>query len=1001
MNFKLHSSCIIQKTSTKLCFTSQVIFTHYSNNYLNHMKSFYLLFYTLLISIKAYTQDPVYRSINNVSGLPSNTVYNILQDKKGFIWLGHDRGLCRYDGKSFKQYALNAQKGRSLSNVLDINEVIWCQDFSGNFYHTSGDSLIQENRFSANGVYNSAHISAENSLAFVTADSVKFFNTVSSQKSALKIPLKAAYGACVYQNRLYFFAQQTFYSSDDVSLKSEMVFAKKLPNFFFLLNKNNRFYAITKNESPYIYRLQGNQILPINVLPSGSFIQDVHVLEDEIWVSTSSGAYCFDLDFKAKYNNHCFFRGISITKIIRDREQNYWFGTINKGVLLVTDINMRLQKFENESMTALSIGDENQILVGTTNNRILAFNTINSTFLSQYKESTNHEVTHIYFDRQTRKTLFSNDRIVYLDEGKKIKELKLAGKDLAKINENLYAIAFSNGISLIGVSAFTPKIPLWLTKDKGSWQEGHYRILDDAPRGRSVYFDTKDSTLYAATARGLLYFSPQGRGEILYENKPIYASQLGFSDGTLFAGTFSDGLFLIKNKTQIVLINKDNSELTKTIYKLQIQGDWVWLVGDELIQRYNLKTKKLIKYTYASGLTKAEIKDILLHKNKIYIATTEGVIVFDNKSTVENELPPTLVTTQFLVNNKPYSDQKSYTLSHTENNISINFSLLAFKTADALQVKYRINDGVWQPLESQSRVLNLPSLSSGIYQISIAAFNESSLQVGNILNYNFSISSPFYKRWWFILLAVSASFFLINAYFKRRLNEIKAKNELLSQKLTLEQELQQSMLSSIKSQMNPHFLFNALNTVQSYIYTNDKENAGQYLGKFSELTRMILDMSNRDSVSLNDEIKALHLYLELEALRFEDKLLYTFDIDDNISLETVHIPSMLIQPYVENAIKHGLLHQRGQWLLTITFIKQDAIILVVVDDNGVGRKRSAELNKNKMKQHQSFASKANQTRLEILNKGLIQNISLNILDKTDAYGNALGTKVTMAIPIVK
>jgi sensor histidine kinase YesM len=965
------------------------------------MRQFFIFIFAILAYINAYAQDPVYRTINNVSGLPSNTVYNILQDKKGFIWMGHDKGLCLYDGKSFKQYALRTQKGRSLSNVLEVNGVVWCQDFSGNFYHISGDSLIQENRFSANGAYSSAHILGENSLSIVTTDSVKFFNTISSKKIALKSPLKASYAGCVHQNRLYFFAQQTLYSSDNISLKSEMVFPKKLPDFFFLLNINNRFYAITKNESPYIYTIKDNQMLPINVLPLGSFIQDVHVLKDEIWVSTSSGAYCFDLNFKPKYDGHCFFKDFSITKIIKDREQNYWFGTLNKGVLLVSDINVRLQKFENESMTALSVGDENQILVGTTNNRILAFNTVNSSFKSQYKESTNHEITHIYVDKQTRKTLFSSDRIGYLSEGKKVRELKLAGKDVEKINENIYAIAFSNGISLIGSNSFTPKIPLWLTKDNGSWQAGHYRILDDAPRGRSVYFDTNDSTLYAATARGLLYFSPQGRGEILYENKPIYASQLGFSDGILFAGTFSNGLFLIKNKTQIVSINSENSELSKTIYKLQIKDDWVWLVGDELIEKYNLKTKKIIKYTYASGLSKAEIKDILLHQNKVYIATTEGLIVFDNKQNAENELPPTLVTTHFLVNNKPYFDKKTYTLSHTENNISINFSLLAYKTADALLVKYRINDGIWQPLEAQSRVLNLPSLSSGAYEISIAAFNELGTQVGNILTYNLSISAPFYKRWWFILLGIMSSLLLIGAYFKARLKDIKTKNELLSQKLTLEQELQQSMLSSIKSQMNPHFLFNALNTVQSYIYTNDKENAGQYLGKFSELTRMILDMSNKDSVSMSDEVKALRLYLELESLRFEEKLHYTFNIDDTINLDTVHIPSMLIQPYVENAIKHGLLHQRGQWQLSLSFVKENKVILVVVDDNGVGRKRSAELNKNKMKQHQSFASKANQTRLEILNKGLIQNISLNILDKTDAYGNALGTKVTMAIPIVK
>ena len=227
------------------------------------------------------------------------------------------------------------------------------------------------------------------------------------------------------------------------------------------------------------------------------------------------------------------------------------------------------------------------------------------------------------------------------------------------------------------------------------------------------------------------------------------------------------------------------------------------------------------------------------------------------------------------------------------------------------------------------------------------------------------------------------------------------KNELLSQKMKLEQELQQSMLASIKSQMNPHFLFNALNTIQSYIYTNDKENASQYLGKFSTLTRMILDMSNKDIVTIAEEIKALQLYLELEQLRFEDKLKYTFNVDNNISTETTFIPSMLIQPYVENAIKHGLLHKKNDWFLSLHFTKANEGITIIIDDNGIGRKRSEELNKHKAKHHQSFATNANRKRLEILNRGLMQHIALEVIDKKDSYGNSLGTSVKLFIPFLK
>ena len=157
---------------------------------------------------------------------------------------------------------------------------------------------------------------------------------------------------------------------------------------------------------------------------------------------------------------------------------------------------------------------------------------------------------------------------------------------------------------------------------------------------------------------------------------------------------------------------------------------------------------------------------------------------------------------------------------------------------------------------------------------------------------------------------------------------------------------------------------------------------------------------NKEIVALSEEIKAINLYLELEKLRFEDKLLYHFSIDNNISIETTFIPSMIIQPFIENAIKHGLLHKKNDWLLNITFNKKDNQLVVCIDDNGIGRKRSEELNKHKSK-HQSFASNANQKRLAILNKGLPQSIALEIVDKTDVHGNALGTSVIMQIPFSK
>jgi LytS/YehU family sensor histidine kinase len=198
--------------------------------------------------------------------------------------------------------------------------------------------------------------------------------------------------------------------------------------------------------------------------------------------------------------------------------------------------------------------------------------------------------------------------------------------------------------------------------------------------------------------------------------------------------------------------------------------------------------------------------------------------------------------------------------------------------------------------------------------------------------------------------------------------------------------------------MNPHFIFNALNTIQSYIYLNDKESASNYLAQFSMLTRKILDMSNHETVTLTDEIETLQLYLSLEKMRFEDSLNYEIIIASSLKVKEIKIPSMLIQPYVENALKHGLLHKKTNRNLTITFENNDTFLIVKIDDNGVGRKRANELNSIKDIKFNSFSTEANQKRLTLLNKHTAE-IGVEIIDKIDKRGYSEGTLVILKIPL--
>jgi tetratricopeptide (TPR) repeat protein len=250
-----------------------------------------------------------------------------------------------------------------------------------------------------------------------------------------------------------------------------------------------------------------------------------------------------------------------------------------------------------------------------------------------------------------------------------------------------------------------------------------------------------------------------------------------------------------------------------------------------------------------------------------------------------------------------------------------------------------------------------------------------------------------------ILLAALFYFSRLKAKKKAALITIELKET--QKRLAIEKQYRDSELKALKAQMNPHFIFNALNSIQDYIVLNQKNLASDYLGKFADLIRNYLHFSNTGFISITDEIHNLNLYLELEKLRFEEQLEYTFKIDETVNFETINIPTMLIQPYVENALKHGLLHKKENRKLMISISKiANTIIECIIEDNGIGREKSKEINKKREAHHKSFALKATTERLELLNYGREKKIGVTIIDlKEDEH--AIGTKVVLKIPILK
>jgi LytS/YehU family sensor histidine kinase len=226
----------------------------------------------------------------------------------------------------------------------------------------------------------------------------------------------------------------------------------------------------------------------------------------------------------------------------------------------------------------------------------------------------------------------------------------------------------------------------------------------------------------------------------------------------------------------------------------------------------------------------------------------------------------------------------------------------------------------------------------------------------------------------------------------QRLESEKTRAELQHQASELE-------MQALRAQMNPHFIFNCLNAINHFILNHEAETASDYLTKFSRLIRMVLSLSQKTEVSLQEELDCLSLYIQLEQLRFQQHFQYTILGADAIDTESIYIPTMLLQPFVENAIWHGLMHKQGAGELTIEVALHDSALCCTITDNGIGRSEAAALKSKSAAHKKSMGMQITANRLQLLNDVTDNNLALKVIDLKKANGDSAGTKVVITIPV--
>lgn len=343
---------------------------------------------------------------------------------------------------------------------------------------------------------------------------------------------------------------------------------------------------------------------------------------------------------------------------------------------------------------------------------------------------------------------------------------------------------------------------------------------------------------------------------------------------------------------------------------------------------------------------------------------------------------------------------KELRLKHWQNFFSFDFSARGFTFGKQNKFRYRLKDFDENWIMAKGRRnANYTNVPSGEYLFQLQAANNEGVWNEQLYELPVYIASPWWGRWWFIAGALALTTLLGYRLYRYRIGQIRKEEKL---KAEFEKRLADVEMSALRAQMNPHFLFNCLNSIDSYIIKNETRKASEYLNNFARLIRLILQNSRANYVSLKDEVEAIELYLQMENLRFRDKFAYEIRIDENVDPSAVDIPPMLIQPYVENAIWHGLMHKedKSRGMVIFSISRENGFLKCAVQDNGIGREKPRELKaKRPLRGQQSYGMRITNDRINLINKLYNSNTTVQVIDLKDEQQNPLGTRVELCIPV--
>ncbi|MCR9099966.1 MAG: histidine kinase [bacterium] len=1006
---------------------------------------------SLFWAVRAEGQTYHFKQYTANDGLPTNAVYGGIQDREGFIWFYTEHGISRFDGREFRNY--------TVKNGLPVNDV-WhlAEDSQGRIWlNTFGTKLVAVEGDSVKTYYESTDprfrrfelIINEHDLTIYERGTEQLL-IPDGQGGVQQLPVPEILDSipdylvlpCSRDTFLQFhkslsqitlvanngFRESYLLDKQDAATWSRLSYDHQQSRTCW----NKQLFIWSHQDSLlHYFSLQTGRLQHFNlkqVFGQAPHLLRYQQLNGQLQIQTNLGLFILDDQLKGVDTLRFQLTADSdIHRSFRDREGNYWVCTKDRGVLFLTarQRNAKLFTIEDQykiGITHIRKSGDGTIVAGTRKGALLRLNPKEEfqLLLPELKGQLNDS-------RNVNAICFRDDRHLWVARPVlPLEYIKLNGpQTIAQPVEYEKLPLEDHGIPHY-FDTPARKRALGLSVKDLAWHAPSQRLC--VARGTHPYilhFEGKDRPqrleLLTSKRTYACTFSPDGKlwlghidglathtAEEGYQPvmapemiQGLYIQELAYdpSHETLWIGSDGGGIIALYKDTAFTVKGTEGLSINdlhledKTLLAATNQGAQLIRINPDVISSQVVKA-----YGIGEGLPSVETQAIASDSGAIYVGSAMGLAKISKQEAYFNYRHPQLYFSGIEVDEVPLPPDTSYTMQGVPYQLSFSFVGLSFKSLGDIRYFYQLKGVDEQVMQTSERQVRYTNLSPGKYTFTVLA-EDNNQQRSEIHTVDITIHSNLWQQFMPLIIAMMAVAFILWLLYRWRLHRHRQQAE---QENAINRQFAELELQALQAQMNPHFVFNSLSAIQYFIAANEKQRADNYLSKFAMLMRQFLESSKTRYLNLHQELHLIRLYIELEQMRFPNRFEAEVTVAPDINPYTTLIPTMLLQPFVENAINHGLFHKMAEGRLSLNIAKdKNQALICTLEDNGVGRAAAKGIQQKAGKAYRSRAMQITNERLHALRVIEGYDVSIKVTDLENEDGSSAGTRVRITVPEIE